>query len=178
MPPPSNDPAGPRPRLALWLLALVLCVAGSGAWVLVSAEQLPAVVASHFGADNRADGFMPHDGYRRFMLAFSVGFPLFLALMTGGLPRLIPQWINIPHRAYWLAPERRAATIDLLSAFGCALGCWAALLSAGVQLAVVRAHRVDPPVLPLDIFLPLLLGFLTAMALGIVWLYRRFRLPP
>ena len=33
-----------------------------------------------------------------------------------GLPRLAPNLINIPNRDYWLAPERRVATLAALDA--------------------------------------------------------------
>ena len=58
--------------------AVVAAYVGALAWAMT---QLPARIASHFGADGRADGWSTRSGY----LAFGVGVGL---LVIVGLPLL------------------------------------------------------------------------------------------
>ena len=94
----------------IFLLVLVAC----GAFVWITSGDLPPVVASHFGPGGTADGFMGKGAYTAFMLAFVVVVPALVAgstLLVGVLPTTL---INLPHREYWLATQRRAATLDAL----------------------------------------------------------------
>lgn len=73
---------------------------------------LPDRMASHFGPDGRADGWMSKLGFSLFyigMMAFEGG--LFAAVSTF-LHKIPDSQINLPHKEYWLAPERRAATLN------------------------------------------------------------------
>ena len=97
-------------RLCSMLFAAVLIVV---AWFIVATTgQLADPVATHFGSDYLANGFMTRDGYLAFSLAFSTLLPVIVAGAVGWLPRLFPRSVNVPNRDYWLAPERRAATLD------------------------------------------------------------------
>src|SRR5450755_1442222 len=95
---------------------LVLVVAGAFVWL--TSGGLPPVVASHFGPGGAANGFMGKGAYTAFMLAFVVAVPALVAsstLLVGVLPTNL---INLPHRQYWLAPQRRATTLEALSSLG------------------------------------------------------------
>lgn len=158
-------------------VVFLVCLLAAALFVHVTAAQLPEAVATHFGAGNLADGWMTRAGYRWYMLAFTVVFPLFLVVLIGGLPRVFPRAVNIPHRRYWLAPARRRATLDFLLRHGCSLGCLIELMIVGTHLAILDAHRREPPTLSLALFLPLLGLFAVGFVAWIGALYRRFRRP-
>lgn len=88
-------------------------------------SQLPATVASHFDAHGNVNGWQS----KTVFYGFLVGTILLMAFIGFALPRLmnrIPiQFVNLPNKNYWLAPERREASMEFLAAqFGwmaCAL---------------------------------------------------------
>lgn len=159
------------PLVALFAVLLL----AAGIFIIGSSGALPERVASHFDASGFANGYMTRDGYRIFMLAFGVGLPLLMVALISGLPRLMPGMINIPNRAYWLAPERREKTFVILDAFALWLGCMVAATVCGVHWLVIRANSVRPPQLDNMLLLGLLGMLFAALALWIFLLLRRFR---
>ena len=125
-----------------------LCVGCSVAFVWLTSLQLPSVVASHFAGSGLANGFMPHRSYVSLMLALLVGLPTLLVALTWwslGSPKAR---INLPNKDYWLAPERRRATVSylrsgilwfgtLLLAFLC-YSHWLVVLANGQQPAKLQ----------------------------------------
>lgn len=73
---------------------------------------LPDTVASHFDASGQPDDWMSKSGF----LAVYFALLGLLAVLFIGLPLLIRRlpdsMINVPHKKYWLAPERRSTTLD------------------------------------------------------------------
>jgi hypothetical protein len=161
--------------LALLFVMLLIAVCGL---VVGTSGALPVRVASHFDAAGFANGYMTRDGYRIFMLAFSVGVPLLVVALIGWLPRLAPNLINIPNRDYWLAPERREAALAALDASALWLGCLLTALAGAVHWLVIRANAVDPPKLENGPLLTLLGAFVAGLVCGIVVLMQRFRKIP
>lgn len=160
-------------RIVYILFPLVLL--GTVAYVATTSAGLPERVASHFGANGVANGFMTRDGYRTFILWFALGLPLFVAASVALLPRAFPGAINIPDRDYWLAPERRADTIGFLTGWGCSLGLILALFIAAIHAAVRVANEYDPPRLPATLFVIVLATFGVAMVVWIAALAAHFR---
>jgi serine/threonine-protein kinase len=158
---------------ALFLAAM----AGTVAFVLATTPALPDRVATHFGPGGVADGWMTRDGYRLYMLAFAIGFVGFIVAMVGVLPRLFPAAVNVPNRAYWLAPERRTASAAYLLAHACLLGVLLEAMIAGVHALLLEANAASPPRLATGAFLALLAAFLALVLVWIVALLRRFRRP-
>ncbi len=111
---------------------------------------LPAEVASHFVASGAADGWSSRDG---FILGYGAVMA-FTALIFAGLARLFPRLpssaFNVPHRDYWLAPERRAATLAAVTASYLQVGTATSLFLVGIMHATVTANRqiVGEPRLP------------------------------
>jgi uncharacterized protein DUF1648 len=158
-----------------WAGAIVVgCVTA----IALTGDRLPARVASHFGADGLANGFMTRQGYLLFMLVITVitaGLPAYL---VGIAARRTPMRLNIPNKTYWLAPERRIATAEFLIGHATALAAGLAMFLLGMHLLVIRANHLSPPHLELAPFAALMLGFAVAMAAWIARLHRRFRLGP
>ena len=159
-------------RLALYLSVFANLILALESWNL-----LPERVAIHFGAGGVPDGW----GSSLTATGLSVGLSLLLfGLLTRSddLVRRVPaRWINLPNRAYWLAPERREATAvrlhERLQAFGTAL--FGFLLVA--EWLTLQANLSDPVRLDEPLFLVALGSFL-AYTLYWTWsLVRAFRRP-
>lgn len=134
-------------RLPLVLLGLS-CLAFL-ACVLLTANALPERVATHFNLDGRANGWMSRSAHLQFMAGFGLALPLFIAGVCFALRFAPDSSINIPHRDFWLAPERRAATCQYLFGQSLWLACLNVAFITGVHLLVVRANQLVPPHLPL-----------------------------
>jgi serine/threonine-protein kinase len=160
-----------------WPALFLAAMAATVAFILATVPALPDQVGTHFGAGGVADGWMTRDGYRLYMLAFAVGFAGFIVAMIGVLPRLVPGAINVPNRAYWLAPERRAETAAFLLAHACLLGVLIEAMIAGVHWLVLEANAATPPRLATVPFVTLLGAFLACVLVWIAALVRRFRMP-
>lgn len=152
----------------------VLVLALGAVFVWWSAGALPDVVASHFVAGGVANGFMPRGQYLGFMLALVVGVPSVLFFAGRLAARLPVRFINLPNRQYWLAPERRAATLASLGGFG----AWAAYATLGILCLahglVVRANLEHPPRLEQAPFIGALALFFLALFIGMLVVLRRF----
>jgi hypothetical protein len=144
-------------------IALMVC---AFAWVWYTSNLLPDVVASHFNRDGVATGFVPRAVYRAAMLAIL----LLPALCLVALPRLSlrrPEArINVPNREYWLAPERRAATVVLITQRCTQFGAMLVLFLCYAHWLVVHANREQPPTLS---SMSLLVGLVAFMGLTVRW---------
>jgi hypothetical protein len=109
--------------MLLRLLALPLAVFAAGALAFVwyvegTLGQLPERVATHFGGTGAPTGWMTRVPHEKLMLGFGLGVPLFVLLVFLGVRALGGVGLNIPHRYYWLSPERREVTLDFIAAHG------------------------------------------------------------
>ena len=93
------------------------------------------------------------------------------------LRRLPPNWINLPHRAYWLSPARRESTITRMSRRLWAFGTALFLFLLAVGLLTLKANLGDPVRLDEPVFLVALSLFLLYTLYWTLALYRAFRLP-
>ena len=160
-------------RVCSVLFAAVLIAV---AWFIVTTTgRLGAAVATHFAGGFLANGWMQRGDYLTFSLTFSTVLPVIIAAMVGWLPRLFPGAVNIPHRDYWLAPQRRAATFERLAVQGVLLGILLSVFMAGVHWLILQANAIIPPRLPAQPFWTLLIAFLTAFAFWIWAFWSRFR---
>lgn len=106
----TSDRQGPDPALVL----LVLSGVAGCALQLVFAMYLPETVATHFGASGVPDDWMPLG------LAVAVWalLHLFFTAMFLAIPyilRISPiRIVSLPKRAYWLAPERKDASLKVI----------------------------------------------------------------
>lgn len=92
----------------LSLLIVILASVGHLVWQM---PKLPDQVASHFDASGNPDSSMQRGVYFGFMLCLLVGMPVFLVVVSKSIRVLPASLINVPNRSYWLAPERRDATL-------------------------------------------------------------------
>ena len=99
-----------RRRIAFIMLVGLLTAFG---FILVGADAtLPERVATHFGANGLPNGWMSRDVFARAMVTVvlvPVALVQGIGFLLGRLPSSV---INLPNRDYWLAPERRAKTLE------------------------------------------------------------------
>jgi len=163
------------------LLSLAFAVGAYGAFLAVMAatyQQLPLRVASHFGADGVANGWSSRESYVWTLIVILTAVTLMMA-GTAALVRITPtNLVNLPHREYWLAAERREATIGAVQRFGFIMAGLTSLLFLAIHLLTVAANESQPAVLSGAVWW-LLGAFLAATGAMLFLLYRRFsRLPP
>ena len=163
-------------RIVCFLFPLALL--GVLAYLVTTSASLPERVASHFGANGMANGYMTRDGYRTFIVSFALGVPLLVVAVVALFPRAFPGAINIPDRDYWMAPERREKTLGYLTGWACSLGSILALFIAAIHSAVRVANEYDPPRLPSALLFILLAAFGVAMVVWIAALATHFRRRP
>ena len=154
-------------------LVLVSLTVGYGLMVMAGAPQLPERVAIHFGALGRANGWTGRDQAAMFFEALTVVPVIFLVLATA--MHVLPAGLfNLPHRDYWLAPERREETVATVSRQLIWMACLMTLFLAGIFWLTVIANRLAPPRLPMDWFVLLLIAFLGSTAVWTILLIARF----
>ena len=156
-------------------LIFALFVACAALFVWRTSNGLPAVVASHFGASGMANGFMPHDFYVRFMIAFVIGLPALMVFVTGHVLGSSKARINLPNRDYWLAPERYAETIAFLRAGLKWFGVLLVTFLCYVHWLVVVANSVQPAQLSEPQFFGGLAAFFVALLIWLKVLLGHFR---
>lgn len=163
----------PSPSLLLWA-----ATATTLAVLTVVTGELPERVPTHFDAAGRADGWSTPLGFALGMGGLSLGLTALFFLLSLLVPRTPSGLINLPHRDFWLAPERRKESLRSVADRLCALGAGTQVLVLGLVLYCVRASRSQEPQTGPDrttwIFL---LGYLAFVAAWIVALHRRFPRP-
>jgi uncharacterized membrane protein len=140
--------------------------------------KLPPTMASHFGASGAANGWQPKE------LFFSLfwGVLVLVTVLSFGIPHIIEsipaQFINLPNKDYWLAPERRSDSMAFFTTqfgwFGCALLLFIVFT---FELAI-HANFQPRPVMDSSTFFYGLVLFLVFAFLLPVRLLTRFSRPP
>ena len=134
------------------------------ATVLMTADDLPDPVASHFNARGNPDNWMDRSNY----FLFTVGLALFLPGVVVGLCyaiRFMPDSvINLPRRDYWLAPGRRHETCDHVFRQSLWFACMAVAFVIGIHLIVLQANAQ----VPVRLSTPLLMGLAGCFLIGVI----------
>lgn len=139
-------------------------------------QNLPERVATHFGPEGIADGWMSRTAACVVMGAFQILMPL-LFLGIGYLLYWIPEsMINIPNKPFWFHPDRKQASLSALAGM---LGVFAIALSAfffGMNHLTYLANLSEGrlAMVPFWVLLGLFLSF-TAGWVG--WMMIRFKVP-
>lgn len=157
----------------LFILAFIANVAVT----LIALAVLPDRIATHFGADGRADGWAPN--YVDALIMTGVHVLLFISFyFSPQLMLMFPaKWINLPNKAYWLQPavlpRTKAMMSTLMRQFGFALFLF--LLVAG--LLSLQANMARTVRLHLTVFYPAVGAFLIYTVWWTIVFFRAFRLP-
>jgi hypothetical protein len=152
----------------LWLLALAL---NAFYW-----QYLPERVATHFNASGKPDGWMSRDAATLTMLGLQTLMPLLFLALGFAMYRIPSSMINIPHREFWLHPDRRDASIQFIARSTAAFSLGLSLFFLGINHLTFRANSNDQILEPVG-FWSLMACFLAFTSAWVFWLLTRFRLP-
>jgi uncharacterized membrane protein len=157
-----------------FFIVLVACVIEiTRLWFLA-----PDQMASHFNIQGSPDSFVPKIQFFSFQIQTAlvvIGLGFLMQLLILVIPA---KWINMPHREYWLASERRAATIENQSSFAYALfGAVLLVVQVGFELSLY-ANLQKPILFAAPIMLLVIAGFFIFSFFMLIQLGRSFRLPP
>ncbi|MEK6258983.1 MAG: DUF1648 domain-containing protein [Planctomycetota bacterium] len=155
------------------LVVLYVCF---GVSLFASAAWLPDRVATHFDMAGVANGWMSRSTHLMFMSVFGLVFPNFLICICWSIRFLPAGLVNIPHREYWLADERRSETASYLVRHSVWFACLALGFVIGLHGLVVLSNQRQPPQLPVVWVLGVAGPFLVGVAAWVICLYRRFRI--
>jgi hypothetical protein len=137
---------------------LVLALVGAMQYAYY-APRLPKIVASHFGITGVVNGWQPKTAFFGVELAMI----LLATAISFGVPRLIEAMpislINVPHKEFWLAPERREDTLSYIRTWSVWFGCGLLAFLLFVMELAYRANLHTPPHFNNAAFVPALLAF-------------------
>ena len=153
---------------------------GAAAFVgsmVLGAVMLPDRVASHFGLRGEANAWMSKEANLLFLGAVGLGLPLFILGLTY-VTRFFPNsTFNLPHKEYWLAPERRQQTVDFLFHESFWMAGFTQLFLSWVNFLIIIAHRQTPQRLSMPGLWIALVLLLVALGFWIARLIRYFDRP-
>jgi uncharacterized membrane protein len=159
--------------LQVWI-AIVLLHAGQTTYYY---PRLPALVAQHFDAAGRANGWASRDFFFAFSWMMLLGISAIFMLTPRMLRRVPVSMINLPNKDYWLAPERKDESMRFLEREMQWMGVLTVAFILLVLHLAIRANLDPGHRFESGPFLILLVLFLVATCWWIVRLYRRFPKP-
>jgi uncharacterized membrane protein len=146
--------------------------------MVVYYPQLPERVASHFDGAGRANGWSSKAFFFGVQTLVLLLVTVCFAILPGRIQKLPPDKINLPNKGYWLAPERREATmasvISAITWFGCAV----LVFMIAVTWLVIRVNLGLEARLPAAPMGALLAGLIACVILLIVRMLYIGRRPP
>ena len=152
----------------LWLVALAQ---NAFYW-----QYLPERVATHFNGSGKPDGWMSRDNATITMMALQTLMPLMFIALGYAIYRIPTSLINIPHREFWLHPDRRDATIQFIARNTAVFSLGLSLFFLGINHLTFRANTNGRVLEPVGFWI--LMGcFLAFTCLWTFWLLARFRVP-
>jgi hypothetical protein len=123
------------------------------------APRLPEMLGSHFGITGAVNGWQTKTAF------FSIELVIILVatMVAFGVPRLIEAMpvslINLPHKGFWLGPERREGTLSYIRTWSAWFGCGLLAFLLFVMELASRANLRTPPQFNNVAFVPALLAF-------------------
>lgn len=157
-----------RPSRLMILLLTLLAF-----WQMSHYEPLlPEQMATHFDGAGAADGWSSRGEFLLTNLVMVAGFGLLFAGITTLIQRVPNAYINLPNKEYWLAPERRAATLEWISRQMEWFGAATLALLLGMTQLTIRANLTGSGTLGSAFWL-LFGGYMLYMTAWLVALIRK-----
>ena len=125
-----------------FFVLMVLLAVGQSAYYY---PQLPDVVASHFNAAGAPNDWTSKNAFYGLYAAMIGLIVLVFAFVPARLGRLPVAWISLPHKDYWLAPERRRETMRRIAGQMLWFGSATLVFMIGTFELAMRANLVNPP---------------------------------
>lgn len=112
------------------------------------------------------------------MLVLSVAVPWQCVNGAAWIARRFPSALNLPNKAYWLAPERREASLARLHEAMTLLGLLLVVHFGGLQLFILQRSGVPGLAWTQEVWLAGAGMLALAFVAWIIQLHRRFAMPP
>ncbi|HXN53130.1 MAG TPA: hypothetical protein VN943_14455 [Candidatus Acidoferrum sp.] len=142
------------------------------------APRIPEILGSHFVRGGFVNAWQTKTAFFSTELAIIV----LATLVSFGIPRLIAavpiSLINLPHKEFWLSPERRDDSLSYIRVWSAWFGCALLAFLLFVMELVFRANLRTPPQLNTAAFVPAILSFLAFVAISIIRLITHFSKVP
>lgn len=150
-----------RQALQMYLVLIGIAVLQTAYYM----PRLPDPVASHFGGSGMADDWMSKDAFVGLFLGMFVVVAASLLLSVFIMGKVPDRWINLPHKSYWLAPERRDQTFADLTRGMTWFGVATMLFLMGLYHLAFEANLREPARLSGGFWIL----FAVFMAFTVVW---------
>lgn len=161
---------------AFWLAVCAAYVAA----VVWAAASLPEQVASHWDFSGRADGWMGRDGFLVFSVLLGLGVIVGMPLLTHQLTRGSGEFVNVPHKDYWLDEDHPQRRVEFRRRFFedmCVLSGLTGLLLVWLQVETVYANNRSSPDLPWWTMMPVAVYVVIVLAYSFFIVTRRYQPP-
>ena len=155
-------------------IVFILLLTGYVVFLACTIALLPQRMATHFDASGRPNGWMSRSSAVALQGVVGLIVPLIVAAGFFTVRFVPPQRINVPHRDFWFAPERREQTCTYLSRQGFWLASLLVMLQGLVWYQLVESNARNVPQLSSSGFLGLIGVFGVAMIVWVMSLFRHF----
>ena len=154
-------------------IAFTVCIILCAACVLHALYYyplLPDMVAAHFDAAGSPDGWAAKNSFMAAYLGAALFIMLLFSGISLGIARLPDSKINIPDKEYWLAPQRRRQTFDLIAQFmfwlaAATLALVLDISNQSIQVQMGRSSELDHPFSSIMLYLGFSLTWAVALML-------------
>ena len=166
-----DDPRVPRFLYAFLFLACLLMMA-------YYYPQMPQRMASHFAADGSVNGWQSRDAFFVLMLLVTSTSAIVGFLAPRQIAARSNARINLPHRDYWLAPERREQTMRFISATMAWFACGILFVLISGTFLALRANLGPDHHFNSEAMALVLVSFLAGLLALLVRMVRHFQKIP
>jgi uncharacterized membrane protein len=137
----------------------------------------PAQMAVHFDVQGNPNRFVPKAEFFRDQLETAL-VVVAIGLAAQIVSQVMPvQLINMPHREYWLSPERRGEVVGRMSSFaGAMFGIILLTVQAAFEISAYANLRT-PIVFNARLMSLIMIAAFVVILLLFAWLVLSFRLP-
>ncbi|MFQ5511418.1 MAG: DUF1648 domain-containing protein [Candidatus Krumholzibacteriia bacterium] len=161
----------PSPRTIFVLLLIVAALQCAFYY-----PRLPGTVASHFNGEGYPNDWSSKSVFFGIILAIAAMNAFFFLVMPGWFPRFSQARMNLPHKEYWLAPERLQETHRYIRTQTLWFGVASMVLMIGVTQMAIEANLSTQPALSPGAF-KLLIAYFVFVAAWLVRFFVRFLRP-
>lgn len=155
----------------------IALVAASVVQVLIYYPQLPDQVASHFGGDGQPNGWSPKETFFIIDLATMALMALVFLFLPKSLSRFSDKSMSLPNKDYWLAPERREKTFEIIQDQMCWFGSATVVFLICIFQLVIEAN-LNPPAALSSGFMFLFIAYMAYTGWWVVKFIAKFMRAP
>ena len=164
--------------MTLSRVVFALLLVAAVALMAVYYPELPERMASHFDGAGRANGWSTKAFFFGLNLVILLLVTLCFAILPGRIRKFPPEKINLPNKSYWLAPERRDATMASVASAITWFGCAVLVFLIAVTWLVIRVNLGYETALPAAPMSALLVGIIACVVLLLARMLYLGRRPP